>query len=72
MTTILLTCTMTMMWMCGMMYRAMVDDMRIAAKNGADMITFPELQLSPFFPKYHSRKRQCVDLSCLCFSNMFC
>lgn len=24
MTTILLTCTMTMMWMCGMMYRAMV------------------------------------------------
>ena len=49
-----------------------VDDMRIAAKNGADMITFPELQLSPFFPKYHSKKRQCVDLSCLCFSNMFC
>ena len=24
MTTILLTCTMTMMWMCDMMYRAMV------------------------------------------------
>ena len=24
MTSILLTCTMTMMWMCGMMYRAMV------------------------------------------------
>ena len=24
MTKILLTCTMTMMWMCGMMYRAMV------------------------------------------------
>ena len=24
MTTILLTCTMTMMWMCGIMYRAMV------------------------------------------------
>ena len=24
MTTMLLTCTMTMMWMCGMMYRAMV------------------------------------------------
>ena len=24
MTTILLTCTMTMMWMCGMMYCAMV------------------------------------------------
>lgn len=49
-----------------------VDDMRMAAKSGADMITFPELQLSPFFPKYNSRKRQCVDLSCLCFSNMFC
>lgn len=49
-----------------------VDDMRMAAKSGADMIIFPELQLSPFFPKYHSRKRQCVDLSYLCFSNMFC
>lgn len=24
MTTIMITCTMTMMWMCGMMYRAMV------------------------------------------------
>lgn len=24
MTTMLLTCTMTMMWMCGMMYRTMV------------------------------------------------
>lgn len=24
MTTMLLTCTMMMMWMCGMMYRAMV------------------------------------------------
>ena len=49
-----------------------VDDMRMAAKSGADMITFPELQISPFFPKYHSRKRQCVALSYLCFSNMFC
>lgn len=24
MTTMMITCTMTMMWMCGMMYRAMV------------------------------------------------
>ncbi len=24
MTTMMLTCTMTMMWMCGMMYRALV------------------------------------------------
>ena len=31
-----------------------VDDMRMAAKSGADMIIFPELQLSPFFPKYHN------------------
>ncbi len=31
MTTILLTCTMTMMWMCGMMYRAMVRYARCIA-----------------------------------------
>ncbi len=31
-----------------------VDDMRMAAKSGADMIIFPELQLSPFFPKYRN------------------
>ena len=25
---------------------------REAAMNGADMIVFPEIQLSPFFPQY--------------------
>lgn len=33
-------------------FRKSLDFIRTAAESGADLVCFPELQLSPFFPQY--------------------
>ena len=36
-------------------YRKSVEQLRLAAAGGAQLILFPEIQLSPFFPQYEGR-----------------
>ncbi|MBQ9252933.1 MAG: hypothetical protein IJ188_09900 [Clostridia bacterium] len=36
-------------------YRKTLEFIRRAAENGAELVCFPEIQLSPFFPQYPGR-----------------